>query len=82
MITKQAAANWRGYPDDIKKDTPDYYPWRKCYVWYPVQTISGRYAWFEQLYKRRVWVYLGSYYSLCYEPETQYATLLELLMVD
>jgi hypothetical protein len=56
------------------------YPWTQLYAWLPVKTISGQRAWLEKIYKRRVWIVWGTGFHM--EPETQYATLLELLAYD
>ena len=66
------------FPKTVITDGPDCYPWTKCYAWLPVRTIAGRIVWREHLYKRRVWVS----YGMATEPETQYATMIDLLTVD
>jgi hypothetical protein len=56
------------------------YPWTKTFVIFPKKTITGqRLAW-QQAYKRRVWVVWGQHFHM--EPETQYATLFEILSDD
>jgi len=56
------------------------YPWTKTFVIFPKKTITGqRLAW-QQAYKRRVWVVWGQHFHM--EPETQYATLFEILADD
>ena len=61
----------------IITDGADCYPWREVYAWWPRQTISGRRVWLEKVFKRKVWVVWGRGFHM--EPETQYATLFELL---
>lgn len=61
----------------IIKDGADCYPWREHFAWLPVKTITGLSAWGIKLYKRRVWVVWGTGFHM--EPETQYATLFEIL---
>jgi hypothetical protein len=56
------------------------YPWTKHFAWWPVKTITGSRAWGVKLYKRRVWVVWGQHFHM--EPETQYATLFEILADD
>ena len=55
----------------------DCYPWRKVFAWWPVKTITGQRAWGIKIYKRKVWVVWGTGFHM--EPETQYATLFEVL---
>ena len=64
----------------IITDGADCYPWREVYAWWPVKTISGKYVWRETIYKRKVWVVWGTGFHM--EPETQYATLFEILSDD
>ena len=35
---------------------PDCYPWTKVYAWLPVKTITGKYVWRKEIYKRKIWV--------------------------
>ena len=53
------------------------YPWREVYAWWPVKTINGERVWAERLFKRRVWVVWGTGFHM--EPETQYATVFDLI---
>ena len=62
----------------IITDGADCYPWREHFAWLPVKTITGQRAWGVKLYKRRVWIVWGQA-NFHMEPETQYATLFELL---
>ena len=55
----------------------DCYPWREHFAWLPVTTISGQRAWGIKIYRRKVWVVWGTGFHM--EPETQYATLFEML---
>ena len=61
----------------IITDGADCYPWREVYAWLPVKTVSGKYAWRETVYKRKVWVVWGTGFHM--EPTVQYATLFDLL---
>jgi hypothetical protein len=64
----------------ITKDGAGCYPWKEHFTWLPVKTITGLRAWGIKVYKRRVWVVWGTGFHM--EPETQYATLFELLTHD
>ena len=55
----------------------DCYPWTEVYAWFPVKTIWGQSIWLQKVHKRKVWVVWGTGFHM--EPETQYATLTELL---
>ena len=57
---------------------PDCYPWRECFIWWPwATTITGRRLFWRKAYKRRVWVSWHKGFHA--EPETQYATLFDIL---
>jgi hypothetical protein len=64
----------------ILTDGADCYPWKEVYAWLPVKTISGKRAWMEKLYKRRVWIVWGTGFHM--EPEVQYATAFDVLTHD
>lgn len=49
--------------------------WVETFVLLPHRTINRRWVWLKKVYCRRVWVYTG----FVDEPETQYATLFEVL---
>jgi hypothetical protein len=54
------------------------YPWCKTFIWWPwTTTITGQRIFWKTIYKRRVWVVWGNGFHM--EPETQYATLFEIL---
>ena len=55
----------------------DCYPWRPVFAWWPVKTISGRYAWGRKIYKRRFWIVWGRSFHM--EPEVEYADLFDIL---
>jgi hypothetical protein len=55
----------------------DCYPWTGHFAWWPVKTITGQRVWGVKIYKRKVWVVWGTGFHM--EPETQYATLFEML---
>ncbi len=61
----------------IITDGCDCYPWHEVFAWLPVKTVTGRRVWGTKIYKRKVWLVWGSGFHM--EPETQYATLFELL---
>ena len=61
----------------IITDGADCYPWQETFVILPKKTITGKRLAFQKLYRRRVWVVWGTGFHM--EPETQYATLFELL---
>ena len=52
--------------------------WAPTWAILPHRTIAGRWAWLQQIYVRRVWVYTG----FTDEPETQYGTLFDVLTND
>jgi hypothetical protein len=59
---------------------PDCYPWRECFIWWPwATTITGRRLFWRKAFKRRVWISRGSAKFHITEPETQYATLFDIL---
>jgi len=64
----------------IIEDGAGCYPWTKHFAWWPVKTITGQRAWGIKLYKRKVWVMWGTGFHM--EPETQYATLFDLLTYE
>jgi hypothetical protein len=53
------------------------YPWTETFVILPKKTITGKRLAWQKLYKRKVWVVWGTGFHM--EPETQYATLFEIL---
>lgn len=61
----------------IIKDGADCYPWTETFVILPKKTITGKRLAWQKLYKRKVWVVWGTGFHM--EPETQYATLFEIL---
>ena len=61
----------------IITDGADCYPWKETFVIFPKKTITGKRLAWQKLYKRRVWVVWGTGFHM--EPETQYATLFEIL---
>jgi len=56
------------------------YPWHEVFAYFPHKTIGGKTVWWKKLYKRRVWVVWGTGFHM--EPETQYATLFELMTYE
>jgi hypothetical protein len=64
----------------IITDGADCYPWTKTFIIWPRKTIKGQYIGWQWAYKRRVWVVWGTGFHM--EPETQYATLFDLLNID
>jgi hypothetical protein len=76
-----------GWNIDINKmeytiiaDGADCYPWTETFVILPKKTITGKRLAWQKLYKRKVWVVWGTGFHM--EPETQYATLFEILADD
>lgn len=63
----------------IITDGADCYPWTKTFVMWPRKTITGQRIFWEQAYKRKVWVVWGTGFHM--EPEVQYANLFEILSV-
>lgn len=61
----------------IITDGADCYPWMKTFVIWPRRSISGAPLFWTKAYKRKVWVVWGTGFHM--EPETQYATLFDLL---
>ena len=61
----------------IITDGADCYPWHEYFAMLPRQTITGKRIFWQKAYKRRVWVVWGTGFHM--EPETQYATLFDLL---
>ena len=61
----------------IIEDGAGCYPWCETFVILPKKTITGKRLACQKLYKRRVWVVWGTGFHM--EPETQYATLFEIL---
>ena len=55
----------------------DCYPWRETFVMWPRKSVTGKRLFWEKAYKRRVWIVWGTGFHM--EPETQYATLFEVL---
>lgn len=64
----------------IIKDGADCYPWMETFVIWPQKSISGVPLFWTKAYKRKVWVVWGTGFHM--EPETQYATLFDLLTYD
>lgn len=64
----------------IIEDGADCYPWLETFVIWPRKSITGAPLFWTRAYKRKVWVVWGTGFHM--EPETQYATLLELLAYD
>lgn len=64
----------------IITDGADCYPWTETFVIWPRKTITGNRIGWQKAYKRRVWVVWGTGFHM--EPETQYATLFEILADD
>lgn len=64
----------------IITDGADCYPWKETFIIFPKTTITGKRLAWQKLYKRKVWVVWGTGFHM--EPETQYATLFDLLTHD
>ncbi len=82
-MSYNGAAKWNPSPGKkymeytIIEDGAGCYPWRETFVIFPKKTITGKRLAWQKLYKRRVWVVWGTGFHM--EPETQYATLFEIL---
>ena len=61
----------------IIEDGADCYPWTEYFAIIPRKTINGGRIFWEKAYWRRVWVVWGTGFHM--EPETQYATLFDIL---
>lgn len=59
-------------------DGVDCYPWRKVFAFFPVKTVSGKYVWLKNIYKRKFWVVWGSGFHM--EPEVEYGTVFDILL--
>lgn len=55
----------------------DCYPWKETFVMWPCQSITGKPLFWTKAYRRKVWVAWGTGFHV--EPETQYATIFDLL---
>jgi hypothetical protein len=64
----------------IITDGADCYPWHEVFVWWPHTTITGKKIFWQKAFKRRVWIVWGTGFHM--EPETQYATLFELMTYE
>lgn len=51
--------------------------WREAFALWPHKTIGGKRIWLKRCYSRRVWIN----YDFVPEPETQYATIFEVLQL-
>ncbi len=76
-----------GWNLDVRKmeytiitDGADCYPWHEYFAILPRKTVSGKRIFWEKAYKRKVWVVWGTGFHM--EPETQYATVFDLLTYD
>jgi hypothetical protein len=61
----------------IIKNGAGCYPWMETFVVWPRKSITGKKLFWTKVFKRKVWVVWGTGFHM--EPETQYATLFELL---
>jgi hypothetical protein len=61
----------------IIEDGADCYPWTEYFAIIPRKTVTGKRIFWQKAYKRKVWVVWGTGFHM--EPETQYATLFDLL---
>jgi signal peptidase I len=64
----------------IITDGADCYPWIEYFAILPRKTVTGKRIFWEKAYKRKVWVVWGTGFHM--EPETQYATVFDLLVYD
>jgi len=61
----------------VIEDGHDCYPWREAFALLPHKTITGKTVWLKKAYKRRVWLAWGTSFHM--EPDTQWATLFEIM---
>lgn len=61
-------------------DGADCYPWTEFFCIIPRRTITGERIFWEKAFKRKVWVLWGTGFHM--EPETQYATIFEVLAMN
>jgi hypothetical protein len=66
-----------GMEYSIITDGAGCYPWMETFIVWPRKSITGKKLFWTKVFKRRVWVVWGTGFHM--EPETQYATLFELL---
>jgi hypothetical protein len=64
----------------IITDGADCYPWHEYFAILPRKTVTGKRIFWEKAYKRKVWVVWGTGFHM--EPETQYATLFDVLTYE
>jgi hypothetical protein len=64
----------------IIEDGADCYPWVETFIWWPTKSVMGNTLFWVKGCKRRVWVMWGTGFHM--EPETQYATVFELLQYN
>lgn len=58
-------------------DGPGCFPWTKTFIFWPRKTITGKRIFWQQAYKRKIWLVWGSWYRT--EAVVQYANLFEIL---
>jgi hypothetical protein len=90
MVHTEMAINWGrsiGWNIEIYKmeysvitNGADCYPWTEYFAILPRKTVNGGRVFWQKAYKRKVWVVWGTGFHM--EPETQYATLFDLLTYD
>lgn len=61
----------------IIKDGAGCYSWTEYFAIIPRKTVTGKRIFWEKAYWRKVWIVWGTGFHM--EPETQYATLFDLL---
>jgi hypothetical protein len=61
----------------IITDGADCYSWMETFVIWPRKSITGKSLFWTKAFKRKVWIVWGTGFHM--EPETQYATLFDLL---
>ena len=64
----------------IIEDGADCYPWIETFIWWPQRSVMGQTLFWIHGYKRRVWIMWGNGFHM--EPETQYATVFDLLVYN
>jgi len=83
-MSYNGAANFNPSPgkkymeQTIITDGADCYPWTEYFAIIPRKTIAGNRIFWEKAFKRKVWIVWGTGFHM--EPETQYATLFDIIV--
>lgn len=58
-------------------NSPDCYPWREVFAYWPVKTIGGKWVWLRKIYKQKYWAVWG--HGFHSEPHVEYGELFDVL---